>query len=276
MTGEKAARVVFPAAWETLAVEWDDPAQTESKQVAGHILLQIIRHGTLKPHDELPSDEFLMEELTVSRGSVRRAKALLAERGIAEITDGRYFVRCPAPQQGQGSARMDDAGIDKLTTEWADEDMPLLARVAGDLLRRMRAGEIRKGGPLPTNADFSRKLGTGATVISYAKQLLLCLGLAGKGSGGYTSLVEPRPGGRPDAAKILAWQHDGSMTERIMADLADQIATGRLARGAELPDPETLQAQWECETVRPPTQALQRLVAYPGLVTLDGGRYFVT
>jgi DNA-binding GntR family transcriptional regulator len=171
---------------------------------------------------------------------------------------------------------MDDVEIDKLITAWADEGMPMFARIAGNLLHRMRDGEIRKGGQLPTNAVVSRKLAASASVISYAKQLLFVLGFAAKGSDGYTSLVEPRSGGRrPDAAKILAWQH-GELTERIMADLADQIVTGRLARGAELPDPETLQAQWECETVRPPTQALQRLVAYPGLVTLDGGRYFVT
>lgn len=159
---------------------------------------------------------------------------------------------------------MDDVEIDKLIMAWADESMPMFARIASDLLHRMRAGEIRKGGQLPTNAAVSRNLAASASIISYAKQLLLVLGLAAKGSGGYTSLVEPRPGGRrPDAAKILAWQH-GEVTERIMADLADQIVTGRLARGTELPDPETLQAQWECETVRPPTQALQRLIALSG------------
>ena len=114
-------------------------------------------------------------------------------------------------------------------------------------------------------------------LISYSKQLLVCLGLAAKGTDGYTSLVEPRPGGhRPDAAKIRRWQHSRDITERIMADLADQIVTGRLTRGAELPGPETLREQWECQTVYPPSQALQRLAAYPGLVTLDGGRYLVT
>lgn len=53
-----------------------------------------IEAGRLKPGDQLPTEPELAERFKVNRHTVRRAMAVLAERGILEIEQGRgTFVR---------------------------------------------------------------------------------------------------------------------------------------------------------------------------------------
>ena len=62
-------------------------------------LLSLIREGTLKPGDSLPSERELMERLQVGRSSVREALRSLATMNVIEIRPGRgAFVCAPVSE----------------------------------------------------------------------------------------------------------------------------------------------------------------------------------
>lgn len=57
-------------------------------QVASH-LRELITSGVLKPADQMPTEESLVEAHRVSRGTVRKALQLLIDEGLVETEQGR-------------------------------------------------------------------------------------------------------------------------------------------------------------------------------------------
>ena len=75
-----------------------------------------------------------------------------------------------------------------------------------------------------------------------------------------------------DYGKIMEWQR-GTKPERIAADLATQIQTGKLGKWDELPLNRVLADKWGV-TQRTITTA-KSLLAQEGLLKLTGRRYYV-
>jgi GntR family transcriptional repressor for pyruvate dehydrogenase complex len=68
--------------------------RTTAAQSVADQLLTMIRAGTFKPGDQLPSDRELMEKLQVGRSSVREALQILATLNVIERVPGQgTFVR---------------------------------------------------------------------------------------------------------------------------------------------------------------------------------------
>src|SRR6476659_2106367 len=61
------------------------------EQIAGDLRARIAR-GELAPGDTLPSEHDLMREYSVSRGTVRQARAALSSEGVIGGSQGRRFV----------------------------------------------------------------------------------------------------------------------------------------------------------------------------------------
>jgi DNA-binding GntR family transcriptional regulator len=75
-----------------------------------------------------------------------------------------------------------------------------------------------------------------------------------------------------DYNQIMKWQR-GMMAERVAADLASQIANGKLSSWDDLPLNRTLANQWNVSE-RMVSKA-KRLLGGHGVLMMDGNRYYV-
>jgi len=70
-----------------------------TKQAIVHQLISLIKRGSLKPGDKLPSENELMEMLKVGRSSIREAKQILAAMNLIETRPGQgSFVKEVGPE----------------------------------------------------------------------------------------------------------------------------------------------------------------------------------
>jgi DNA-binding GntR family transcriptional regulator len=75
-----------------------------------------------------------------------------------------------------------------------------------------------------------------------------------------------------DYNQIMIWQR-GTMAERVAADLAAQIANGKLSKWNDLPPNRTLADKWNVSE-RTVSNA-KRLLGGHGVLMTDGNRYYV-
>jgi GntR family transcriptional regulator, transcriptional repressor for pyruvate dehydrogenase complex len=76
-----------------------------SDKVAGQIL-KMVKSGTLKPGEQLPSERELSNQLNVSRNAIREAIRLLEAQGFLEV------------RQGIGTFVLKSTGIDGFSERW--------------------------------------------------------------------------------------------------------------------------------------------------------------
>lgn len=75
----------------------------------------------------------------------------------------------------------------------------------------------------------------------------------------------------PGPRQVQEWQGSDSLAERIMADLADRIMTGKIAAGRNLPDVPDLEKDWPGVTRDQIDEAMTRL-ARAGMVSRPEGQ----
>jgi DNA-binding GntR family transcriptional regulator len=75
-----------------------------------------------------------------------------------------------------------------------------------------------------------------------------------------------------DYAQIMEWQR-GSMRERVAADLASRITSGKITKWGELPLNRTLADQWDVS--HRTVSSAKKLLADAGLLAKEGTRYYV-
>lgn len=105
----------------------------------------------------VPSEQALVEEHGVARGTVRSALALLVDDGLIEVVpgQGRRIVGRPADENP--------------TTAYE--------RIASDLARRVRSSEFGAGAPLPSEAALTAEYGVSRSTVRRAYRLLVDEGL---------------------------------------------------------------------------------------------------
>jgi DNA-binding GntR family transcriptional regulator len=126
------------------------------RQIADDLRVRI-HEGELAAGAMVPSELTLAEQLSVARGTVRSALALLVDEGMIEIVpgQGRRVVGKP----GQGS--------------------PILAweRVAHALRQRLVSGEVSPSTPLPSEADLIAEFEVSRNTVRRAYRQLVDEGL---------------------------------------------------------------------------------------------------
>ena len=126
------------------------------RQIADDLRARIHR-GDLTTGAMVPSEMALAEERSVSRGTVRSALALLVDEGLIEVVPG------------QGRRVVGSAAPGPPATAWE--------RVAGDLRRRLTAGEMMPSTPLPSEASLVAEFGVSRNTVRRAYRQLVDEGL---------------------------------------------------------------------------------------------------
>ncbi|ODU04288.1 MAG: hypothetical protein ABS81_11105 [Pseudonocardia sp. SCN 72-86] len=131
-------------------------------------LRRLIERGELSPGEMVPSELALSEQHQVARGTVRSALALLVDEGLIEVVagQGRRVVGAASPVP---------------TTAYE--------RIAGDLLRRIEAGEFGPDDVLPSEATLMADHAVSRNTVRRAYQRLVDIGavVVRQGAGAYTS-----------------------------------------------------------------------------------------
>lgn len=117
------------------------------------VLRARIRSGTYSPGRLLPSEKALSAEFGVARNTLRRALAELDRDGLVETVPGRGRI-----VRGQPAPAL------------------RYERIAADLAAAIRAGKLRPGDELPSEADLGRRNGVSRGT---ARQAFAALDAAG-------------------------------------------------------------------------------------------------
>lgn len=123
-----------------------------SRQIAEQ-LRELIRGGTLRPGEMVPSEHALIEQHGVARGTVRAALAALVDEGLIEVVPGQGRRVAGHPSGGEPSTAY--------------------ARIAADLSRRLDAGEFGADDPLPSEAALVAEYGVSRNTVRRAYRLLV-------------------------------------------------------------------------------------------------------
>jgi len=118
---------------------------------------QLIRNGDLPAGSMVPSELSLVEQYSVSRGTVRSALALLVDEGLVEVMPG---------QGRRVAGRSMDSSP---STAWE--------RIAQSLRGRLEAGAFRDGAPMPSEADLMDEYDVSRNTVRRAYQHLVGEGL---------------------------------------------------------------------------------------------------
>ncbi|MEV5501942.1 GntR family transcriptional regulator [Nonomuraea fuscirosea] len=119
------------------------------QQVAGLIRGQI-EHGVLRPGDALPSEAALEEHYGIARTTARRVARELRERGLA------YTVPGEGTYVGQ-------PGIPRIPRK-----VPIYRRIAGEVVERIRRGEIPPNCAIPGEKVMIRQHGVAKVTVRQA------------------------------------------------------------------------------------------------------------
>jgi len=144
-------------------------------------LRERIAAGNPPPGSLLPSESALCQDYGVTRNTVRRALAELAEDGLIETVPGRgRVVRSP---NEPGSA--------------AEHALPRYGRIAADLRAAIERGELAPGDVLPSEAALMKRHGVSRGTVRQALADLETAGLieSRPGKGRFVPISEP-PDGR--------------------------------------------------------------------------------
>jgi DNA-binding GntR family transcriptional regulator len=119
------------------------------KQIAERIREQIDK-GELLPGDAIPSEAELEAEYGIARLTARRVARELREQGLV------YTV------QGQGTF------VGRPGTPRPPERMPVYQRIAADIEKRIRSGEIPVHRPIPSEKALMREYGVAKATVRQA------------------------------------------------------------------------------------------------------------